>query len=505
METVQQAKNNYSALRAEGREIVYPAKCKSVNAKDKHKEKTLCGNPEVLFTDYAQQREGRKKNNLIFFTDSIYIWKDTLCSKYAHVSREGIGSGGRLKICKDEHLDKDDPLLTITYYTKGKVMVQGNEANLESFQEAFPLLKAEVDTKRINVPSDVPSGDESPIENPNTLSISAPPTPASSNNRLKESVALLELDFAEFKERTQARQSGPPDNTLQQLKEDLQQLKSHNEALASDLRGSVEALKQENSVLRVQLAKVREDAECREKSFTRQVQHLTEKLSSVLTMTSRETQTLPASVLGPPSLLSTQPNNTLAPPDTPTQPAAHSQLCPPQPPSTQPEEQDPQVVLLADSNGKFLDPRKLFPDEKVLSKHCSTTGQVLSKHCSTTGQVLSKHCSTTGQVLSKHCSTTGQVLSKHCSTTGQVLSKHCSTTGQAMKLLKKETLRSPQYLRPYRPSQTASSPSPPQDHHPCCEETQQLSLDLPLPTPPTHPEEATFPQLNTCTTSAAEI
>ncbi|KAJ4929632.1 hypothetical protein JOQ06_018655 [Pogonophryne albipinna] len=157
METVQQAKKNFSALRAEGREIEYPAKCLSVNAKDKHKEKTLCGNPEVLFTDYAQQKEGRKKNNLIFFTDSIYIWKDTLCSNYAYVSREGIGSGGRLKICKDEHLDKDDPLLTITYYTKGKVMVQGNEANLGSFQEAFPLLKAEVDTKRINVPSDVPS------------------------------------------------------------------------------------------------------------------------------------------------------------------------------------------------------------------------------------------------------------------------------------------------------------------------------------------------------------
>ena len=150
-------------------------------------------------------------------------------------------------------------------------MVHGNEANLESFEEAFPLLKAEVDTKRINVPSDFPSdvpsdvpsdseGDESPIENPNTLSISAPPTPASSNNRLKESKALLELDFAEFKERTQARQSGPPDNTLQQLKEDLQQLKRDNEALASDLRGSVEALKQENSVLRVQLVKVRESA-----------------------------------------------------------------------------------------------------------------------------------------------------------------------------------------------------------------------------------------------------
>ena len=87
METVQQAKNNFSALRAEGREIVYPAKCKSVNAKDKHKEKTLCGNPEVLFTDYAQQREGRKKNNLIFFTDSSTSGK-ILCAAIMHTYPE---------------------------------------------------------------------------------------------------------------------------------------------------------------------------------------------------------------------------------------------------------------------------------------------------------------------------------------------------------------------------------------------------------------------------------
>ncbi|KAI4816566.1 hypothetical protein KUCAC02_008889, partial [Chaenocephalus aceratus] len=325
METVQQAKNNFSALRAEGREIVYPAKCKSVNAKDKHKEKTLCGNPEVLFTDYAQQREGRKKNNLIFFTDSIYIWKDTLCSKYAHVSREGIGSGGRLQICKDEHLDKDDPLLTITYYTKGKVMVQGNEANLDE-------------------------GDESPIENPNTLSISAPPTPASSNNRLKESVALLELDFAEFKERTQARQAGTPDNTLQQLKEDLQQLR----ATTRPWRLTSE-----------ELAKVREDAECREKSFTRQVQHLREDAESTA-------------------------HNTLAPPDThsqkgqlPTASSAHPSL-----PLLSLKNKTHKWSCWLTQTGSSWTQERLFPDKKVLSKHCSTTGQVLSKPCSTTGQAM---------------------------------------------------------------------------------------------------------------------
>ena len=118
-----------------------------------------------------------------------------------------------------------------------------------------------------------------------------------------------------------------------------QQLKRDNPVLASDLRGSVEALKQENIVLRAQLAKV-EDAENRERSFSRKVQHLTDQLSAVLTMTTTETQTLPASVPNhclvsvPSSLLCTNPNNILATPDTPTQPVANSQLCPSQLPST---------------------------------------------------------------------------------------------------------------------------------------------------------------------------
>ena len=57
--------------------------CKSAAGREKHKEKTLRVNPEILFTDYTQHKDERKKNNLIFFTDSIYIWKDTLCNNYA--------------------------------------------------------------------------------------------------------------------------------------------------------------------------------------------------------------------------------------------------------------------------------------------------------------------------------------------------------------------------------------------------------------------------------------
>ncbi len=73
METGQQAAKDSAALRAESRVVEYPTKCKSGTAREKYKEETLHENQEVLFTDYAQQREG-KKNNLIFFIDSIYIY-----------------------------------------------------------------------------------------------------------------------------------------------------------------------------------------------------------------------------------------------------------------------------------------------------------------------------------------------------------------------------------------------------------------------------------------------
>ena len=379
MEIYQLAPKCSTTLTTQSREVEYPAKCKSGTAREKHKEKTLQENPEILFIDYVQQIGGRKKNNILFFTDSIYIWKDTLCNNYTHVSSEGIGSGGRLKICKDEHLDKDDPLLTITYYTKGKVMIQGNEANLESFEEAFPLLKAEVATKKTNISSD--SEDESPEENPTNFSISAPPTPASSTNQFKESMALLELDFAEFKELTQARLSNLPDINIQQLKEELQQLKRDNQASAADFTGSLEKLRQENCVLRAQLTHLGEGAEKRERSFIREVQHLTDRLSLIPTTASTETQTLPASVPSPcldsvpSSLDSTQYDSTLTP-DASTSSAASDQPCPSQLTFT-PEEQAPQVVLLADSNGKFLDTSRLFPGRKVLSKRCSTTGQAI--------------------------------------------------------------------------------------------------------------------------------
>ncbi|TNN35176.1 hypothetical protein EYF80_054657 [Liparis tanakae] len=64
-------------------------------------------------------------------------------------------------------------------------------------------------------------------------------------SRLKESLALLEMEFTEFKEITQDRLNDSPDYTLQQLKRD-------NQLMASDPIGSLKELKQEKSALRAQ-------------------------------------------------------------------------------------------------------------------------------------------------------------------------------------------------------------------------------------------------------------
>lgn len=90
----------------------------------------------------------------------------------------------------------------------------------------------------------------------------------------------------EFKERTQAR-------LAEKLNEEFQQLMRDNQAW------HLEALKQENSALHAQLGKVKKDAENRENSYTRHVQHLKDELLSVPTMASTETQSLITSVSNP--------------------------------------------------------------------------------------------------------------------------------------------------------------------------------------------------------------
>ncbi len=302
---------------------------REVQKRKKHKEKVLRDNPDVLYADYIQLNGKRIKNN--FHTALINAWKLTICEEYKHVFKEGIGRGGRLTICEDEMLDTDNPILTITYYTKGTFLLQGNEVSLNSFEEIFPLLKARV-------------------EGPENHS------PSSSEHQLRDSLALLELDFTEFREHTQAKHSDTHNTNIyiQELKDELQQLKKNTSSSITELTRALGELREENRTLRLQLCKLEEDTEKKEENFSRQLQEMREQLQKNTKNNTLHYNTAPD-----------KPNytNTEYMPTTNTQTPAATQASPDQHP-----EPDPEVLLLMDSNGKFLDPQKLFPHQKVTAK-----------------------------------------------------------------------------------------------------------------------------------------
>ena len=168
---------------AECREVVFPRKCTSAEARKKHKEQVLKQNPEVLYTDFTVQRGKRVKCNLIFHTNRVPEWTYVLCKHYDHIRKEGIGRGGRLTICEDETLNIDDPQLTISYYKKGTVLVQGNDNSLSSFEKAFPMLKAEVESGEHTAEEQVV--EEKPVLTP------PPPASPSSDKQYRDHWLIL--------------------------------------------------------------------------------------------------------------------------------------------------------------------------------------------------------------------------------------------------------------------------------------------------------------------------
>ncbi|ROL49452.1 hypothetical protein DPX16_15778 [Anabarilius grahami] len=215
---------------------------------------------------------GKESRITIFYTSLIMAWKSSICEEYKHIFKEGIGRGGRLTVCKDEMLDTDNPILTITYY-KGTFLLQGNEASLNSFEETFPLLKARVEEERDEPHAHCTDSEE---EDPVKLS------PSASDRRLRDSLALLELDFTEFREHAQLKLSDKHNTNMfiQELKDELRQVKKDTNSSISELTRALRELKEENQTLRTQICKLEEDSERKEENFSRQLQEMREQLNT---------------------------------------------------------------------------------------------------------------------------------------------------------------------------------------------------------------------------------
>ncbi|KAA0705147.1 hypothetical protein E1301_Tti020683 [Triplophysa tibetana] len=242
-------------------------------------------------------------------------------------------------------LDTDNPILTITYYTKGTFLLQGSEVSLNTFEGIFPQLKTRIEQGR-----DQTSGKNSDSEEDGPVN----PPSSQSDSPLRDTLSLLELDFTEFKEHTQNKLSdiNNTNTYIQDIKHQLQQLKKDSSSSITELTKALRELKEENQALRSQMCELEEDAKKKEENFSRQLQEIKEQLQK----TQKENN----------------PHDCTAP-TTDTHTDSTSTTTTEMPTETQAPEPEPDVLLLVDSNGKFLDSQKLFPRQNITVKRCSTT------------------------------------------------------------------------------------------------------------------------------------
>ncbi|KAF4116651.1 hypothetical protein G5714_004140 [Onychostoma macrolepis] len=83
-------------------------------------------------------------------------------------------------------------------------------------------------------------------------------SPSPPDRRLRHSLALLDLDFTEFREYTRAKLSDTHDTNLyiQELKNELQPLKKNTNSSITELTRALRELQEENPTLRVQIGKL---------------------------------------------------------------------------------------------------------------------------------------------------------------------------------------------------------------------------------------------------------
>ncbi|MGH0141296.1 UNVERIFIED_CONTAM: hypothetical protein FKN15_026605 [Acipenser sinensis] len=152
---------------AESREFQYLAKRSSAQARKQHKLSVLRENLECLYTYYSGTGDKMKKSNLIFYTEHLNAWHTAVCKKYSDVTHEAA------------EIEK-------TYTTSD-------------------------DPKNTDPEDSAPSSDST---TPDTnLHTPTTPTTPSDIQHTWECLALLELEFVEFKARPGSRKPASPSSS----------------------------------------------------------------------------------------------------------------------------------------------------------------------------------------------------------------------------------------------------------------------------------------------------
>ncbi len=406
--------------------IQYPSEIKTDSARKTYKQKLLSNNPETLFADLFKTGE---ICNLIFFSDHPSAWHKAIIKHYPSVKKEGICNGWKVKIREPQ--DPDGTMITVNIYKNGTVMVQGN---LKLFQADYRAIAEATKHEKALLSESLSSE-----QNPQNSSSDLRPTPAETAKTenipssllksipiLQEHFMKLEMEMVQLREtvlkqqqshtcaaHTELQQNTEHQTqrltaltqqmrTLQTEKDSYQceltalrlQLQDREQStleMRQQLREIQEEREQQNSEIQALKEQLREIQEEREQQNS-EIQALKEQLRELLLVREEPAQTHRAQTL----------------PSTPKSPNTGSQHPPlsadserPDPDSSQPSQhplsgspaqqhqpsshsspaqtgtEEPEVALLIDSNGKFIDIKKLFPRHRAVKLWCPTTDKAL--------------------------------------------------------------------------------------------------------------------------------
>ncbi|CAM4619805.1 unnamed protein product [Leuciscus chuanchicus] len=341
------------------RTITYPQKIKTAKDKKTYKHNLLKKNPETLMADYLQKGDKSTITNLLLHTENCNAWHTGICKYYKNFKKLGICNGRQIQI-HEEGGDTSKAFLTVNIYHNGTIMFQGNEACLSSVQANFTSLKtlAESEKQTESTGSHVElqrSGAELEEEEEPTLDCDS--QLEQSVTQMRSSLSLQEVELVELRELLLSQTTSS--ERIQHLENKLHQLTRDFKTSVEELRGEIKDLQQDRDTLNSELKSVREELIFRE----REIQSLREQRETVIQPGSNATQTSAQPVLTPPEI------------HTPTERMDAY---------TQDRESTPnpihaEIVILMDSNGKFINQKQLFPNHKSSKLWCPNTESALQQ------------------------------------------------------------------------------------------------------------------------------
>lgn len=362
----------------------YPKDVTNETARKVYKNKRLTDNPETLFADL--HKDG-SISNLIFYTNKPYAWHKAIITHYPSAERKGICGGFQLKIRNEE----DTTTTNVNIYkTTGIVVVKSING---LFEQDFLCIKDRAQKETITsdqliTPEESVSHtihtDEDQTEQRDPSSINQTKDPHShcycTDMRERftelegEMVQLKEMIFSLQKVQTTDQTSNSPTakhrekdslrRELSTLQTEVKELQQEREGLRAQLETLETLFLQQTEIHRAQLTAMK--MEIRELKQDRGAQH--SEFSSSEEPVEQDTPHPDH------SSQTTEIQHSQNPPlPSDTSLTSHSDdLSTPTEVTLKPE-----VALLIDSNGKFIDEKKLFPKHRVAKLWCPNTQSAL--------------------------------------------------------------------------------------------------------------------------------